>query len=114
MHGVTPGFANTLIYLTFAPLIGAIGYLGVLLFTEPIPPNAVVGFRTRRTRAEPHFWYAANKAAGGYILAAASISVALLVVMGMTGTASWDAAGLALMIPLGIAVLLSLVWHERH
>ncbi len=114
MHGVTSEFASTLMYLTFPLLIAAIGYLGVLLLTERIPPNPLFGFRTARTRADPRFWYAANKAAGQYILAAASISAGLFVLMALTDTASWDAAGLALMIPLGAAVVLSLIWHERH
>ncbi|MGC1781299.1 MAG: SdpI family protein [Acidobacteriaceae bacterium] len=42
-----------------------------------IGPNAVYGFRNRRTRANPEIWFRANRIAGMAIVVAMAICVAL-------------------------------------
>lgn len=44
--------------------------LGVPLMLARVPPNRWYGFRVRRTLSDPSVWYAANRYAGGWMLAA--------------------------------------------
>ena len=41
-----------------------------------VPPNRIYGFRTSETLSSPEVWYAANRAAGWFMIAAAAFSFA--------------------------------------
>jgi uncharacterized membrane protein len=91
-----------------------VAWIGYQLFTERLPPNGFFGVRTRRTLSDVRFWYAANRAAGGYLLAAAVLAAGSVLALSFTGKVNWQLAITILISLVGIAVVLSMIWHERN
>jgi hypothetical protein len=57
----------------FLPILMAALALPMLL--GKIPPNPIYGFRTAKTLSSPDIWYAANRIAGWFMIAAAALAL---------------------------------------
>ena len=87
-----------------------IGLLCIPMIQGSVGPNDTYGFRTRKTQSSPEIWYAANRAAGKYLVWACGASiltnVALCILLGsdseliaiwmMFGLLAWIFAALAM------------------
>jgi uncharacterized membrane protein len=81
-----------------------------------IPPNRLYGFRTRRTLSSARVWYPVNRF-GGVAVMIASVAYALVAIAvpyrgAAAGSAEWGIHLAAFLIPLVLAVTLTL-WYER-
>jgi len=56
-------------------LPGILAALALPLALGIVPPNWLYGFRTRKTISSPEVWYPANRVAGWWMIAAATLSV---------------------------------------
>ena len=83
-----------------------------------VPPNYFFGFRTPKTLSSPDVWYAANRAAGWFMVAAAAISFCFNLALWwifpewpLERTMSWMTGGT--LIPLAIGFLASFIYLRR-
>jgi hypothetical protein len=51
--------------------------LAVPLALGMVPPNALYGFRTSKTRSSPDIWYPANRFAGWLMVAASALAICI-------------------------------------
>jgi uncharacterized membrane protein len=58
----------------FVPVVALA--LSIPMILGKVSPNKAYGFRTPKTLSSPEIWYAANRAAGGFMAGAAVISIA--------------------------------------
>jgi uncharacterized membrane protein len=84
----------------------ATGAIAVPLVFDLIPPNGLYGFRTPKTMSSPEIWYAANRASGLYLIAAAAIA---LVVNKLLRDHSPDLSREDLVFRMGMVVTVSLL-----
>jgi uncharacterized membrane protein len=56
-------------------LPAVLAVLAVPLALGMVPPNALYGFRTSKTRSSPDIWYPANRFAGWLMIAAGALTI---------------------------------------
>jgi hypothetical protein len=64
--------------------------LAIPLVLGKVPPNDAYGFRTPKTRSSPEIWYPANRAAGGFMIAAGVVALALNLALFFLVKPAWD------------------------
>lgn len=87
-----------------------IAVIGLPMALDKIPPNALYGFRTPRTLADPDVWYEANREAGKALTAAGLVGALGSVLAGWLVDAAnpaMFASIAAMMLPLFVAVVYS-------
>jgi uncharacterized membrane protein len=90
-----------------------IAVAAVPLILKLIPPNDIYGLRTARARSRAEIWYEVNRFGGWALVIAVGITALLLMIWsGTTLKPAWRQF-LALLMPLGIAVGVTL-WYERQ
>lgn len=97
--------------LLLISVCGIVGTLSVPLILKKVRPNPVYGFRTPRTLSNPEIWYPANAFAGWAMLVAAVTSAGVLAVL-PESSRPWVAV-FVLVVPLGIAVVASVLYSRR-
>jgi len=90
---------------------GIVGALSVPLILKKVRPNPLYGFRTPRTLSNPEIWYPANAFAGWAMLIGAVTSAGVLAVLPKSSRPL--VAVLVLVVPLGIAVVASVLYSRR-
>ena len=92
--------------------------LSLPMILGKVPPNGTYGFRTPKTMSSPEVWYAANRAAGWFMLAAMVVSICFNLVLWWTfpewpleRMLSWMTGGM--LIPLLISLLASFSYLRR-
>jgi uncharacterized membrane protein len=83
------------------------------LILKLIPPNPIYGVRTRRSMSRADIWYEVNRFGGWALVIAAGVSALLLMVWSGTMLKPFWRQVLALLVPLGIAVGVTL-WYDRR
>ena len=100
----------TLVLLLACALIAIVS---VPLMLKLIPPNPVYGFWTKKAMSNPEVWFAVNAVGGRALLVASLLSA--LAIMGYSGT--WFRSGWAqlfvLLIPLAVAIGVTLAYERR-
>ncbi len=87
-----------------------IAALNIPLVLRKVPPNAIYGFRTRRTLSDTKVWYPANVFAGWAML----VAVAVTVCATWLAPAAWPAwFPAAVLVGAIIAVLAASFLHLR-
>lgn len=85
----------------------------VPLVLNKVPPNAVYGFRTKRTLADARVWYPVNAFAGYAQLTAACFSLALLWLMPEAIVAGRWVPHVTFLLPLFVSVMASFLYLRR-
>ena len=101
-------FLTLLMLLTCA----LIAIASVPLILKLVPPNPIYGVRTRRALENPDIWFRINQFGGWALIAAAGVTAILLMLYSGTWLNSFWAQVAALVIPIAIAVGVTL-WFER-
>ena len=102
-----------MVYIVICLVIIAIS---VPLILEKVPPNALYGFRTRKTMSDQSIWYKANKFGGAALAAAGIVSLACFLLIRLAPDALTfirKAPLWTLLVPLVIAVLASFLYLRR-
>ena len=104
-------------------LIGCVVPLVIVVLSIPmildrVPPNGAYGFRTPKTLSSEDVWYAANRAAGWFMLAASVMSICFNLALWWTfpewslnRTVMWMTGGN--MILLSMSLLASFIYLGR-
>lgn len=100
---------TTVVLLVACALIAA---AGVPLILKLISPNEIYGVRTERALSRAEIWYEVNRFGGWALVIAAGLTALLLMIWSGTMLKGFWRQLLALLLPLGIAVGVTL-WYER-
>jgi uncharacterized membrane protein len=90
-----------------------IAVAGVPLILKLIPPNEIYGLRTERAMSRAEIWYEANRFAGWALVGAAGFTALILMLWSGTLLKGFWRQLFALLLPLAVAVGVSL-WYERR
>lgn len=99
-------------------LPATVALLAIPMALGKVPPNGLYGFRTSKTLSSPEIWYPANRAAGGFMLAAAVLAFGFCLVLLSVG-AAWPQITLyrsmvaAKMVPLLLSLAAAFVYLRR-
>ena len=107
--------AMPIIFLSVCLLVAGFSFPLILGMIER---NDMFGFRIRRTMVNDKIWYKANKFAGWAMLLSAIVSTILLVIIIVITSNNKNFATetyslCALLIPIGIAVVLSIIYAYK-
>ena len=82
------------------------------LYLRRVPPNALYGFRTSKTKSNPDIWYAANAQAGKDLMVAGAFLLVALLVSVATGVPEGDDAFAQVHTALMTVAVLAAVAHS--
>jgi uncharacterized membrane protein len=94
----------------FLVACAVIAGVSVPLILKAVPPNRWYGIRTAQTMSNSRLWFRANRFAGWAFLAASGVSAAAFVLVPAVASAY---GALVLVVPLGVALGLSLAYLRR-
>jgi uncharacterized membrane protein len=101
---------TTVMLLVICALIAV---AAVPLILKLIPPNEIFGVRTERALSKSEIWYEVNRFGGWALVIAVGFTALLLMIWSGTMLKPAWRQLLALVIPLGVAVGVTL-WYERR
>jgi uncharacterized membrane protein len=76
---------ETFLLILFLAVGGLFVILGLPLVAGRVPPNALYGYRTRRTLSDPTAWYPANRVCGYWCIATGLLTPAAALGMHLAG-----------------------------
>lgn len=98
------------------PLV--VSAVSVPMILGRVPPNSSYGFRTRKTLRSPEIWYPANRAAGCFMVGAATVSLCFNLAVWwsfpewpLDTKLSWMVGGN--LVPLSTGVIASFIYLRR-